>query len=86
MGLLCLLETGAQASELLWRLASLGELVIRVIIVFLWEGCLFVCLFLRQGLMQVSPASNLHHVAKGGLELLVLPPPLSTGWESFSQF
>lgn len=66
MGLLCLLETGAQASELLWSLASLGELVIRVIM-RLSVGGLFVRLFvLRQG----------SHAGQSGFKLT----PCSQGW------
>lgn len=71
MGLLCLLETGAQASELLWSFASRGELVIKVIMHLSVER-LFVCFKARVSGSWLPT----HHVAKGGLELL--GPPAST--------
>lgn len=59
---------GAQASALLWSLANFGDLVIKVII-HLFMGGLFVCF--KAGVLWSSV-----WVAKGGLDLLILLPPL----------
>lgn len=61
-------DMGTQASALLWSLASFGDLVIKVII-HLFMGRLVGC-------FKAGVSWSLVWVAKGGLDLLILLPPL----------